>query len=273
MTEPTLTFSDGNAMPQLGFGLWEVPANETARVVREGIAAGYRLVDGAAIYGNEEGMGEGLRTADVPREEVFATSKVWNSEQGYDSTLRAVDASLARIGVDYLDLCLIHWPVPNAGLYVDTWKALIQAKADGKLRSIGVSNFLPDHLERIISETGVKPVLNQIELHPRLQQADARAFHAEHEIITQSWTPLGKALSFDADPIQSAAARTGKSPAQIVIRWHIELGCSVIPRSTKAERLVENRDVFDFELTPDEHTAIAGLNADSRTGPDPMAFG
>ncbi|MGD1887864.1 MAG: aldo/keto reductase [Cohaesibacteraceae bacterium] len=273
MTETRLTFSDGHTMPQLGFGLWEVPAAETARVVREGLEAGYRLVDGAAIYGNEEGMGEGLRSANTAREDVFATSKVWNSEQGYDSTLRAVDASLQRIGLDYLNLCLVHWPAPNAGLYVDTWKALVQAKADGKVRSIGVSNFMSDHLERIIGETGVTPVLNQIELHPHLQQEELRTFHAEHTIVTQSWTPLGKGRSFDAEPIQQAAARTGKSPAQIVIRWHIELGCSVIPRSTKTARLAENRDVFDFELTTDEHTAIAGLNANSRTGPDPMAFG
>ena len=273
MSDPRVTFNDGNTMPQIGFGLWEVPKNETARVVADGLAAGYRLIDGAAIYGNEEGLGEGLKATAVPRGDIFVTSKIWNSEHGFDTTLAALDGSLARIGTDYLDLCLIHWPVPDANRYVDTWKALIRAKEDGKVRSIGVSNFLTEHLDRIIGETGVTPVLNQIELHPTMAQGDARAVHETRGVITQSWTPLGKGTAFDAAPVLAAASRTGKSPAQIIIRWHVQLGCSVIPRSTKAHRLAENRDVFDFELTPDEMEAITALDRDNRLGPHPLTFG
>lgn len=272
MTQPTLRLNDGRAIPQLGFGLWQVPAEETARVVREGLAAGYRLIDGAAIYGNEVGLGEGLRSADVARDQVFVTTKVWNDRQGRDETARAVEDSLSRIGLQQVDLMLIHWPCPERGLYLDTWKALIELRAAGKVASIGVSNFRVADLERIIGETGVVPVLNQIELHPRLQQAELRAFHARHGIVTQSWTPLGQGRSFEAPPVQAAAARTGKSPAQVILRWHLQLGCSVIPRSTRAAGLAENLDIFDFSLTEAEMAAMATLEAGERTGPDPAKF-
>jgi 2,5-diketo-D-gluconate reductase A len=272
MTQANLTLNDGRAIPQVGFGLWQVPADETARVVREGLAAGYRLIDGAAIYGNEVGLGEGLRSAAVPRDQVFVTTKVWNDRQGRDETAQAVEDSLSRIGLPQVDLMLIHWPCPERGLFVDTWKALIDLRAAGKVASIGVSNFRRVDLERIIGETGVVPVLNQIELHPRLQQAELRAFHAKHGIVTQSWTPLGQGRSFAAAPVQAAAARTGRSPAQVILRWHVQLGCSVIPRSTRAAGLAENIDLFDFTLTEAEMAAIATLEAGERTGPDPAKF-
>ena len=270
--QPRLALNDGRNMPQVGFGLWQVPADETARVVREGVAAGYRLIDGAAIYGNEAGLGEGLRTASVPRDQVFVTTKVWNDRQGRAEARRAVDESLKRIGVDRVDLMLIHWPCPDKGLYLDTWRTLIELRDEGRVTSIGVSNFHVPHLERIVGETGVVPVLNQIELHPRLQQAALRAFHAKHGIVTQSWTPLGQGRSFDAAPIRAAAARTGKSPAQVILRWHVQLGCSVIPRSTRAAGLAENLDLFDFALTAEEMAAISTLDAGERTGPDPETF-
>ena len=272
MTQPRLALNDGRSLPQLGFGLWQVPQDHTARVVREGLAAGYRLIDGAAIYGNEAGLGEGLRTSDVPRDDVFVTTKIWNDRQGRAEARRAFVDSLDRIGVDRIDLVLIHWPCPDRDLYVDTWKTLIDLRSEGRVASIGVSNFHRPQLERIISETGVVPVLNQIELHPRLQQADLRAFHAENGIVTQSWTPLGQGQSFDAGPVRDAAARTGKSPAQVILRWHLQLGCSVIPRSTRPAGLAENLDLFDFSLTDDEMAAIATLEASERTGPDPMQF-
>ncbi|NBE06873.1 aldo/keto reductase [Paragemmobacter ruber] len=272
MTQPRLTLNDGRTMPQLGFGLWQVPAEETARVVREGVAAGYRMIDGAAIYGNEVGLGEGLRSAGVARDQIFITTKVWNDRQGRQEAARAVEDSLSRIGLPQVDLMLIHWPCPEQGLFLDTWKALIECRAAGKVASIGVSNFRVADLERIIGETGVVPVLNQIELHPRLQQAELRAFHAKHGIVTQSWTPLGQGRSFEAAPVQAAAARTGKSPAQVILRWHLQLGCAVIPRSTRAAGLAENLDIFDFSLTEAEMAAIATLEAGERTGPDPATF-
>ena len=270
--QPRLALNDGKTVPQLGFGLWQVPADQTARVVQDGLAAGYRLIDGAAIYGNEAGLGEGLRAAPVARDAVFVTTKVWNDRQGRNGTRRAVEESLKRIGVDRVDLMLIHWPCPDRGLYVETWKTLIEMQAEGRVTSIGVSNFGVPHLERIIGETGVVPVLNQIELHPRLQQAELRAFHAARGIVTQSWTPLGQGRSFDAGPIAAAAARTGRSPAQVVLRWHVQLGCSVIPRSTRTAGLAENIDLFDFSLTDGEMAAIATLDTGERTGPDPLTF-
>lgn len=272
MTDGWLALNDGRSMPQVGFGLWQVPADQTARVVREGLAAGYRLIDGAAIYGNEDGLGEGLRGTDLPRDEVFVTTKVWNDRQGGSATRRAVEESLARIGLAQVDLMLIHWPCPERGLFLETWKTLIALRDEGRVRSIGVSNFRVADLERIIGETGVVPVLNQIELHPRLQQAELRDFHARHGIVTQSWTPLGQGKSFEAAPIRAAATRAGKSPAQVMLRWHVQLGCSVIPRSTRAAGLAENIDIFDFTLTDAEMAAIATLDAGERTGPDPATF-
>ena len=272
VTRPVLTLSDGRTMPQIGFGLWQVPADQTARVVTEGLAAGYRMIDGAAIYGNEEGLGDGLKRTEVPRDQIFVQTKVWNSEQGFDATLRAAEASLRRLDLPFVDCLLIHWPCPDKGLFVETWKALIRLRDEGRALSIGVSNFMPDHLERIIGETGVVPVLNQIELHPRLVQADLRAAHARLGIVTQSWTPLGQGRAFDATPVQAAARHTRRSPAQVILRWHLHLGCAVIPRSTRAEGLAENLRITDFDLTADEVAAISALDAGERTGPDPLRF-
>ena len=249
MPTDRLRLNDGHFIPTLGLGIWQVPADQTAATVASAVQMGYRLVDGAAIYGNEEGLGDGLRDSGIPRDEVFVTTKVWNSDQGHDTTLRAVEASLARLQLDRVDLCLIHWPAPAQNRYVDTWRALIRLRDEGRVRSIGVSNFMGAHLERLIGETGVIPVLNQIELNPRLQQTGLRALHDRLGVVTQSWTPLGQGRSFDAPPVLAVARRTGKSPAQVILRWHLELGLSVIPRSTRQQGLAENRDILDFELT------------------------
>ncbi len=272
MTRPMMTLNDGRKMPQLGFGLWQVPAGVTAGVTEAALRMGYRLVDGAAIYGNEEGMGQGIRDSGLPRDAVFVTTKVWNSEQGFDRALRAAEASLKRLGLDHVDLLLVHWPCPAKDLYLDTWRALIRLREEGRALSIGVSNFQEPHLERIIGETGVVPVLNQVEINPRLQQPGLREFHAAHGIVTQSWTPLGQGRSFAAAPVQAAAARTGKSPAQVILRWHVQIGAAVIPRSTRAAGLAENMALFDFALTEAEMAAMAALDEGARCGPDPATF-
>lgn len=269
---PMLSLNDGRQMPQLGFGLWQVPAATTAETTATALRLGYRLVDGAAIYGNEEGQGEGIRRSGLPRDEVFVTTKVWNSEQGFDKAIRAAEASLKRLGLAHVDLVLIHWPCPAQDLYLDTWRALIRLREEGKARSIGVSNFQEPHLERIIGETGVTPVLNQVEINPRLQQPALRAFHAAHGIVTQSWTPLGQGRSFDAAPVQAVARRTGKSPAQVILRWHLQIEASVIPRSTREAGLRENLELFDFALTDAEMAAMASLDEGARCGPDPARF-
>lgn len=269
---PMLPLADGRQIPQLGFGLWQVPAATTAETTATALRMGYRLVDGAAIYGNEAGQGEGVRRSGLPRAEIFVTTKVWNSEQGFDKTLRAAEASLKRLGLDHVDLLLIHWPCPAQDLYLDSWRALIRLREEGRARSIGVSNFQEPHLERIIGETGVTPVLNQVEINPRLQQPALRAFHQKHGIVTQSWTPLGQGRSFDAAPVQAAARRTGKTPAQVILRWHLQIGASVIPRSTREAGLRENLDLFDFALTEAEMADLAKLDEGQRCGPDPARF-
>lgn len=269
---PRLTFSDGHTMPQLGFGLWQVAADIAPEVVRGALETGYRMLDGAHIYGNEAGLGKGLRRAGLPRDEVFITTKVWNRDQGRAKARASVARSLEAIGLDHLDLVLIHWPVPASDLYVETWEAFIEMRDEGLMRSIGVSNFNGDHLERIIKATGEAPVLNQIEINPQLQQPALRAANAARGVITQSWTPLGNARSFEAPPIAAAAARTGKSPAQVILRWHVQSGLAVIPRSVNRARQAENLDLFGFELTPAEMAAIATLDAGQRTGPDPATF-
>ncbi|MBA4325627.1 MAG: oxidoreductase [Rhodobacter sp.] len=268
----TLSLNDGRQIPQLGFGLWQVPAAITAETTATALRMGYRLVDGAAIYGNEQGQGEGIRRSGLPRDQVFVTTKVWNSEQGFDKAVRAAEASLTRLGLDHVDLLLIHWPCPANDLYLDTWRALIRLRDSGRALSIGVSNFQEPQLQRIIGETGVTPAVNQIEINPRLQQAALRAFHDRHGIVTQSWTPLGQGRSFGAAPVQAAARRTGKSPAQVILRWHIQIGASVIPRSTREAGLAENLALFDFTLTDAEMAAIATLDEGARCGPDPAQF-
>lgn len=272
MTQPMMTLNDGRTMPQLGTGIWQIEDAKTPEVVAGALRVGYRLIDGAAAYKNEAGMGRGIRDSDVVRDQIFVTSKLWNDAQGHDAALRAFDATMERSGLDYLDLYLIHWPLPAMDAYVETWKALIRLRDEGRVRSIGVANFHEPHLRRLIDETGVAPALNQIELHPSLTQERMRAVNKQLGIVTQSWTPLGRGDSFDAPAIRDAAARTGRTVAQVILRWHIQHGLSVIPKSEKPERLAENFDVLDFTLTPEEMSAIDALDRGHRTGPDPDTF-
>ena len=269
---PNVTFHDGHTMPQLGFGIWQVDPKIAAEVVESALRTGYRLIDGAYLYLNEEGLGAGLRASGVPRDEVFITTKVWNYDHGAAKARASVERSLKTIGVEQLDLVLIHWPVPDQDLYVETWEEFIKMRDEGLMRSIGTSNFNADHIDRIIEATGEVPVLNQIELNPELQQPKMRAYNTSKGIVTQAWTPLGNGRSFESEVIAGIARRTGKSPAQVVIRWHLQLGNAVIPRSIKPERQAENMDVFDFELTDDDMAAIATLDIGLRTGPDPSVF-
>jgi 2,5-diketo-D-gluconate reductase A len=265
--QPILTLNDGALMPQFGLGVWKTAPGEAPDVVRTAIAAGYRLVDTAAIYGNEEGVGEGLRGA----KDVFLTTKLWNDRQGTESVFKACDESLKRLERTSVDLYLIHWPRPDMDRYVETWRTLIRLKDEGKARSIGVSNFQPEHLERIIGETGVVPAVNQIEVHPRFQQKALREAHAKHGVVTQSWSPLGQGTLLDDPTIVRIADKHGKTPAQAVIRWHLDLGLSVIPKSANAGRIRENLAVFDFALDGEDLAAMAALDrADGRVGPNPM---
>ncbi|MDO5703614.1 MAG: aldo/keto reductase [Paracoccus sp. (in: a-proteobacteria)] len=270
--QPTLRLNDGRRMPQIGAGIWQVPADRTAQVVTDALAVGYRLIDGAAAYRNEEGLGQALRDSDIPRDEIFVTTKLWNDAQGYDAALAGFDASMDRLGLDYVDLYLIHWPMPSRDLYVETWKALIRLREDGRARSIGVANFHEAHLDRLISETGVTPALNQIELHPSLPQGALRAHDDRLGIVTQSWTPLGRGHAFAAPPVVAIAERLGVTPAQVILRWHIQSGLSVIPKSERPHRLRENFAVLDLVLTEEDMAALNALDSGHRTGPDPDVF-
>ena len=268
--QPSVTLNDDRAMPQFGLGVWQTPQDQAAEVVRTALEAGYRHVDTAAIYGNERGVGEGLRASGLPRDQVFITTKLWNDRQGYDEALVAFDRSLERLGVDYVDLYLIHWPAPKRDRYVDAWRALVRIREDGRARSIGVSNFRPHHLERIIGETGVTPAVNQVELHPRWQQRELRDFNARHGIATESWSPLGQGRLLQDPVIGRIAQKHGKTPAQVVIRWHLDSGLIVIPKSVTPSRIRENIQVFDFTLDGDDMAAIERLDDPSgRIGPDP----
>jgi 2,5-diketo-D-gluconate reductase A len=267
-----ITLNDGRAIPQLGLGLWQTPAGATADIVAGALKAGYRHLDTAAIYGNEAGVGQGLAKGGVAREDIFVATKVWNDAQGFDATLRAAQESLNRLKLDYVDLYLVHWPAPRRGLYVETWRALIKLREQGLAKSIGVSNFGAEHLKRILGETGVTPSINQIELHPRFQQRALRELHARHAIATESWAPLGRGHLFDDPVIAKLAAKHARTPAQIVIRWHLDEGLIAIPKTARLERLAENFDVFGFALDAGDRVAVAGLDrADGRIGPDPMS--
>lgn len=269
---PAVRLNNGVDIPQLGFGVWQVPDDQVADAIRVALDAGYRSIDTAAIYGNEGGVGRAVKEAGLPREELFVTTKVWNSEQGYDSTLRAFDDSLGRLGLDYVDLYLIHWPVPSRDRYVDTWRALEAIAAEGRARAIGVSNFQAPHLERLISQGSVVPALNQIELHPRFPQKQMREFHARHGIATEAWSPLAQG-GLLKDPVVAAMAdRMGKTPAQVILRWHIQLGNVVIPKSVTPARIRQNLDVFDFELSSDDMEQLDRLETGAKVGPDPDTF-
>lgn len=268
-TIPTVTLNNGVEIPQLGFGVFQVPDAETTAAVSAALEAGYRSIDTAAIYGNETGVGRALADSGIDRGDLFVTTKLWNSDQGYDATLEAFDASLAKLGLDYVDLYLIHWPTPARDLYRESWKAIEKLLADGRIRAAGVSNFQAAHLERLIAGSDLVPAVNQVELHPGLQQSELRAAHARLGIATEAWSPLAQGAVLEDEAITTIAARHGKSPAQVVLRWHLQLGNVVIPKSVTPARIRENLDVFDFALTDDEMTAIAGLDRDLRTGPHP----
>lgn len=257
---PSITLNDGKTIPQLGFGVWELPNDTVARTVVTAVEAGYRLIDTAQGYGNEEGVGRGIVDCGLPRGELFITSKLRTRDQGYDATLQSFMGSLDRMGLDYLDLFLIHWPVPKHDRYSDTWKAFVQLQRDGRIRSIGVSNFLQPHLERIIGDSGVVPAVNQIELHPEFQQRDVRAFHQRHNIAIESYSPLGRGQMLGHDIIGKIAAKHDTTPAQVIIRWHVQQGLIVIPKSARAERIKANVDVFGFALDEADMSAIAALD-------------
>jgi diketogulonate reductase-like aldo/keto reductase len=273
---PVVSLNDGTSVPRVGFGVYRVPSEEAQAVVAEALSAGYRFLDTAKLYENEAGVGGAIAESRIPRDELYVTTKVWNDDQGYDATRRAFDRSMAELGLDVLDLYLIHWPYPGQDLYVQTYRALIALQEEGRLRSVGVSNFQPAHLERIIGETGVVPVVNQVELHPHLQQAELRAFHAEHGIVTEAWAPLGAGKGpLDEPVLADVAAAHGVSPAQVVLRWQLDLGNVIIPKSSNPARMRENLELWGFELTDDDRAEIAALDrgADGRNGPDPDRFG
>ena len=264
---PTLALNDGRTMPQIGFGTWQIETDAASPAVYQALKDGYRLIDGAAIYGNEEPVGEGIRLSGLPRDDVFLTTKLWNPDHARAE--EAMDESLARLGVGYVDLYLIHWPAPRQDRYVEAWKGLVELRKAGKATSIGVSNFTVDHLRRIMDATGVVPAVNQVELHPLLPQAELRAFHTEHGIVTESWSPLGRGKLLDSPILAEIAARHGKTPAQIALRWHIDLGLVVIPKSVTPARIRENIEIFDFALDEGDLARIATLETGERTGGDP----
>jgi 2,5-diketo-D-gluconate reductase A len=268
--QPTVRLNTGAGMPQLGFGVFKIPNSQTAEVVRTALEIGYRSIDTAAMYGNEEGVGEAIRDSGLPRPDVFVTSKLWNDAHGKEDALRAFEDSRRRLGLDYIDLYLIHWPRPRQDLYVETWQALETLYREGVARAIGVSNFHIPHLRRLLDESGVVPAVNQVELHPYLVQTELRRFHAEHGIQTEAWSPLARGRDLLTDPvITGLAEKYGKTPAQVVIRWHLQIGNVVIPKSVTRERIAENLDVFDFELADDDVDGITELDRGMRTGPNP----
>ncbi|MGO1296250.1 MAG: aldo/keto reductase [Vibrio sp.] len=274
MTSATrIQFHDGHSIPQLGLGVWKASNEQATLAIKEALQCGYRHIDTAAIYGNEEGVGEGIKQSGIPREEIFLTTKVWNEAQGYDAAWAAIKQSLEKLGTDYVDLLLIHWPMPNQCLYVETWQAMIEMKEQGLVKSIGVSNFNEGHLKHLVADTGIKPVINQIELHPYMQQQAMRDVHQSMGIATECWSPLAQNNALSDSVIETIAEKYGKTPAQIIIRWHIELGCVVIPKSVTPSRIRENGEVFDFSLDQNDITAIASLERGERLGPDPETFG
>ena len=270
---PAVKLNDGNRIPQLGLGVWQVPDEQAAASVKEALAAGYRSVDTAAIYQNEEGVGAGLRAAGVARKDLFVTTKLWNDKHGYDDAHAAMDESLRKLGLAYVDLYLIHWPVAGSDKFLEAWRAMIEMKQDGRARSIGVSNFTEANLTRLIKDSGVTPAVNQIELHPGFAQRELRAFHERHGIATESWSPLAQGKAVQEKVILELARKHGKTPAQVTLRWHLQSDLIVIPKSVTPARIRENIDVFDFELSRADMDAIDGIVEGARLGPDPERFG
>jgi 2,5-diketo-D-gluconate reductase A len=269
---PVLTLHDGVEIPQLGFGVFQIPPEETQDAVEEALGVGYRHIDTAAAYRNEAGVGAAIAATGIAREDVFVTTKLWNGQQGYDETLAAFEKSLGRLGTGHVDLYLIHWPRPERDLFLDTWRAFERIQEEGGARSIGVSNFRIEDLERLEAEAERRPTVNQIELHPRFQQAELRAWDAEHDIATEAWSPLAQGELLEEGTIETVAAHHDRTPAQVILRWHLQIGNVVIPKSATPERIRENFEIFDFELSEDDMAALARLDAGQRTGPDPAVF-
>jgi 2,5-diketo-D-gluconate reductase A len=270
---PGVELHDGVSIPQLGFGVFQIPPADTQAAVEAALEIGYRHIDTAAAYANERGVGAAIASSGIPRDDLFVTTKLWNDKQGFDSALAAFDGSLGRLDLDHVDLYLIHWPAPTQDRFVDTWRAFERIHADGGARTIGVSNFRIEDLERLERETETRPTVNQIELHPWLQQAELRAWHREHDIATEAWSPLAQAGGFLEDPvIAEVAAARGRTPAQVILRWHIQLGNIVFPKSGHPERMRENFELFDFELSGEEMETMAALDRGERTGPEPSVF-
>jgi 2,5-diketo-D-gluconate reductase A len=269
---PLIPLRGGSQIPQLGFGVFQVPPGETEEVVLQALVTGYRHLDTAAAYRNEGPVGQAVRASGLDRGEVFLTTKCFNDDQGHEEARRAFHASLERLEMDYVDLYLIHWPVPAHDRYVETWKAFIELRDEGLIRAIGVSNFQPAHLERLIAETGETPAINQVELHPYLQQQGLRHEHEELGIVTEAWSPLAQGLVLEDPVIVEIAEAHARTPGQVVIRWHLQLGNVVIPKSVTPERIQQNFEVFDFELSDEQMQAIERLDAGRRTGPDPDTF-
>lgn len=271
---PTILLSNGVEMPQFGLGVWQAEEGvEVEQAVTTALACGYRLIDTAAIYRNERGVGKAIVANGIPRDELFITTKVWNTDQGYDSTLKAYDVSLERLQLDYVDLYLIHWPEPRAGKFIETWQAFEKLYADERVRAIGVSNFKPTHLEQLLEVAHIVPMVNQVELHPKLQQHETRVFCEQHDIKVESYSPIMRGSELLQDPVLTELANLhNKTPAQIVLRWHIQNGLIVIPKSVTPSRIQENIDIFDFELSDDDMQAIASMNEDKRIGIDPDKF-
>ncbi|MFC4905116.1 aldo/keto reductase [Kocuria oceani] len=267
---PTLDLHDGHTIPQLGYGVWQVGPDIAEDVVGQALAAGYRHIDTAKIYGNEEGVGRAIANSGIPRDEIFVTTKLWNEDHGHDCALQAIDASLQRLGLEYVDLYLIHWPTPKRGKYLETWKAFQEIRDSGKARSIGVSNFPREELQEIIDATGVVPVVNQVELHPYFNQAVLRDFHASHGILTEAWSPLGQGGDLLQDTVLNRIAdRYEATPAQIVIAWHLAIGNVVFPKTVTPERIRENFAALDVRLDAQDVDVITGLDRGQRLGPDP----
>lgn len=274
-----LTLNNGVLLPALGFGVFQTSPEETAAAVSTALKTGYRLIDTAAAYANERQVGDAIRTSGIPRDEVFIETKIWISDYGYDSTLHAFDKSVAKLGVDHLDLLLLHQPLPSRfDLTLDAYRALEKLLQDGKVRAVGVSNFMPEHLDRLLAETRTVPAVNQIEVHPYFQQRELQRLHTTHGIVTQAWSPIGgitsyygggKKSTFDDSTLQAIGRRCGKSPAQVMLRWHLQEGRSAIPKSVKPARIAENFDVFDFALTAEDIAAIDALDSGTRGGPEP----
>lgn len=270
---PSLRMRTGRTIPQIGLGVYKVPPGEVADAVVTALDAGYRHIDTAALYGNEAGVGEGIRRSHIPRDDLFLTTKVWDDDHGFDATLRAFDESARRLGVDEVDLYLIHWPVPSRDLYVDTWRALERLHAEGRARSIGVSNFHPHHLERLARESDIVPAVNQIELHPWLPQKATRAYHRRHGILTEAWSPFARGTVLADATLSRVARKHSVTPAQVVVKWHLQLGNVVIPKSVTPDRIRSNIDVGGFELDSADLDAIDSVESGQRTGQDPDVHG